>query len=200
MQKTADWTTALSQASGSMVTAPVVGEYYLFTFTVTWNVTGTLIPSVAWVTLATIGKAWNVTRLPSDTYLGTAWKIFSYIIKATATTWPAFTPSNEARIVKLDDISLKRITWGDLKAIWWVKIEMWAAASTAWTAVLVAWTKVVNTTAVTASSVILLTSQVDWGTVGYQRVTARTAGTSFTITSSSVLDTSTIGWLIINPV
>jgi len=32
MQKTADGTSALSQASGSMTTAPVVGEYYLFTF------------------------------------------------------------------------------------------------------------------------------------------------------------------------
>lgn len=67
------------------------------------------------------------------------------------------------------------------------------------TAVLVAGAKVVSTTAVTASSRILLTSQVDGGTPGWLRVSARTAGTSFTITSSSGTDTSTVGWVIVEP-
>lgn len=64
---------------------------------------------------------------------------------------------------------------------------------------LVAGTVTVNTTAVTAASEIFLTSQVDGGTPGFVRVTARTAGTSFTITSSNVLDTSDIAWVILEP-
>ena len=67
------------------------------------------------------------------------------------------------------------------------------------TAVLVAGALTVSTTAVTATSRIFLTSQSDGGTVGFQRVSARTAGTSFTITSSNPLDTSTIAWFIVEP-
>lgn len=72
--------------------------------------------------------------------------------------------------------------------------------ASAGTATLVAGTVTVNTTAVTASSIILLTRQTTAGTLGTSvDVTARTAGTSFTITANgSVLDTSTVGWLIIN--
>jgi hypothetical protein len=67
------------------------------------------------------------------------------------------------------------------------------------TAVLVAGAKVVSNTAVTANSRILLTSQVDGGTPGWLRVSARTAGTSFTITSSSGTDTSTVAYQIFEP-
>jgi hypothetical protein len=67
------------------------------------------------------------------------------------------------------------------------------------TAVLVAGSKVVSTTAVTASSRIFLTSNTDGGTPGWLRVSARSAGTSFTITSSSGTDTSTVAWIIIEP-
>ncbi len=66
-------------------------------------------------------------------------------------------------------------------------------------AVLVAGTVVVSTTKVTANSEIFLTNNVNGGTLGSLSVSARTAGTSFTITSSSALDTSTISWLIIEP-
>lgn len=67
------------------------------------------------------------------------------------------------------------------------------------TAVLVGGTKVVSTTAVTANSRIFLTSNVDGGTPGSVRVSTRTAGTSFTITSLSAVDTSTIAWIIFEP-
>jgi hypothetical protein len=67
------------------------------------------------------------------------------------------------------------------------------------TATLVGGTTTVNTTAVAANSRIFLTSQSDGGTVGFQRVSARTAGTSFTITSSSGSDTSTVAWIIFDP-
>jgi hypothetical protein len=65
---------------------------------------------------------------------------------------------------------------------------------------LTAGSAVVATTAITATSIVLLTNQV-LGTVAAPfplGVTARTAGTSFTITSSDGTDTSTIGWVIIN--
>jgi hypothetical protein len=67
------------------------------------------------------------------------------------------------------------------------------------TAVLVAGTVTVADTAVTANSRILLTSQVDGGTPGFVRVSARVAGTSFTITSSSATDTSTVAYEIFEP-
>lgn len=68
------------------------------------------------------------------------------------------------------------------------------------TAVLVAGTVVVSTTAVTANSRIFLTSNADGGTpASAVRVSARTAGTNFTITSPNALDTSTIAWIIFEP-
>lgn len=68
-------------------------------------------------------------------------------------------------------------------------------------ATLVAGTVVVNTTKVTANSRIFLTAQV-LGTITVGQglaVSARTAGTSFTILSQSALDTSTVAWLIMEP-
>jgi hypothetical protein len=69
------------------------------------------------------------------------------------------------------------------------------------TATLVAGTVTVNTTKVTANSRIYLTVQ-SLGTVAVATpiaITARVAGTSFTITSSGVTDTSVISWIIIEP-
>jgi len=54
----------------------------------------------------------------------------------------------------------------------------------------------VANTSVTAASRILVTGNADGGTPGFQRVSGRTAGTSFTITSSSGTDTSTAAWEI----
>ena len=66
-------------------------------------------------------------------------------------------------------------------------------------ATLVAGTVTVNNTNVTADTIIILTPQNSSGTVGHARVTSVTAGTSFTITSTSATDTSTIGYLLIEP-
>lgn len=68
------------------------------------------------------------------------------------------------------------------------------------TAVLVAGTVTVTNTSVTANSRIFLTSQSDGGTVGFLRITAKTAATSFVITSSSLLDTSTVAWMIVESI
>lgn len=67
------------------------------------------------------------------------------------------------------------------------------------TATLVAGTAVVANTLVTANSVILLTDQDGGGTEGSLVVSARTAGTSFTILSTSNTSTGKIGWVIFEP-
>lgn len=69
------------------------------------------------------------------------------------------------------------------------------------TATLASGTVTVSTTAVTASSRIFLTVQ-SLGTITTPTavaVTARTAGTSFTITSASATDTSVVAWMIVEP-
>lgn len=68
-------------------------------------------------------------------------------------------------------------------------------------ATLVAGTVTVSTTRVTANSRIFLAAQ-SLGTVTAPKalaITARTAGTSFTITSADATDTSLIAWQIIEP-
>lgn len=64
---------------------------------------------------------------------------------------------------------------------------------------LVGGTVVVANTSVTATTRIQLTSNTDGGTPGWLRVSARTAATSFTITSSSGTDTSTVAWFLVEP-
>ncbi|WP_240967504.1 hypothetical protein [Streptomyces composti] len=66
-------------------------------------------------------------------------------------------------------------------------------------ATLTAGTVTVNNTSVTANTRIFLTCQTPGGTPGFLRVSARTAGAGFTITSSSGTDTSTVGWLLLEP-
>lgn len=66
---------------------------------------------------------------------------------------------------------------------------------------LVGGTKVVTTTKVTANSRIFLTAQ-SLGTITVPvglSVSARTVGTSFTILSGNVTDTSVIGWFLVEP-
>ncbi len=61
-------------------------------------------------------------------------------------------------------------------------------------------TTTVGTTAVTAKSLIFLSSIKEGGTPGFLRISAIVAGTSFTIKSSSgVSDTSTVSWMIVEP-
>lgn len=79
-----------------------------------------------------------------------------------------------------------------------VKIATGTNAS-AGTGTLSGGTVTISTTAVTANSLIFLTDTASSLTnVGQTSVTAKSAGTSFTVTSSNALDTSTFNWLIIN--
>ncbi|MDP4219113.1 MAG: hypothetical protein Q8916_02440 [Bacteroidota bacterium] len=83
-----------------------------------------------------------------------------------------------------------------------LKISEWsgtaATPGTMGTAVLAAGTKVVQTTSVTANSRIFLTTQSATNP-GKLYVSARTAGTSFTISSTSGTDASTVAWVIVEP-
>jgi hypothetical protein len=65
-------------------------------------------------------------------------------------------------------------------------------------ATLVGGTVTVNTTAATTSVLVLLTRKTAGGTTGELTYTI-SAGTSFTINSSSGTDTSTISWMLVEP-
>jgi hypothetical protein len=67
------------------------------------------------------------------------------------------------------------------------------------TAALTAGAVTVNDANITASTRIFLTSNTDGGTPGWVRVSTRSVGVSFTITSSSGTDTSTIAYLEVEP-
>jgi len=67
------------------------------------------------------------------------------------------------------------------------------------TATLTAGAVTVATAVVTSSTVIMLTTQAMGGTIGIQYVTNRVPGTSFGINSSSSSDTSTVGYVLIEP-
>lgn len=60
-------------------------------------------------------------------------------------------------------------------------------------------TATVSNSTVTASTRIYLTTQTPSGTVGTPYVSARSAGTSFTITSTSGTDASTVAYLLVEP-
>lgn len=66
-------------------------------------------------------------------------------------------------------------------------------------ATLVAGTVTVANTSVTANSRIILTTQTPGGTAGFLVVSARVAGTSFTILSSNAADTSVVAYEIFEP-
>lgn len=66
-------------------------------------------------------------------------------------------------------------------------------------AVLVAGTVTVSTTAVSGTSEIFLTNRITGGGIGSLSVGTVTAGTSFVINSTNLLDTSTVCWLIVDP-
>lgn len=64
---------------------------------------------------------------------------------------------------------------------------------------LVAGTVVVANTSVTANTRIFISRETAGGTLGHLSISARSAGVSFTILSSSNADTSTINWLLVEP-
>lgn len=83
-----------------------------------------------------------------------------------------------------------------------IPVQVPTASNTSGTVTLVAGTATISTAAVTVNSRIFLTAQ-SLGTVTVGQglaISARTAGTSFTIKSESATDTSVVAWLIVEPV
>jgi hypothetical protein len=72
------------------------------------------------------------------------------------------------------------------------------AAAICGNATLVAGTVTVNTTAATANTLVMLSPKTAGGTLGTYTYTI-VAGTSFTINSSNILDTSVISWMLVEP-
>lgn len=83
--------TTLSQAYGTMTSAPVVGEKYSLEFTLSAIASGSLIPSVGGVTLEPVTRADTWTR---------------YFMATSATAGVTFTPSNIAMTCTIDDVKL----------------------------------------------------------------------------------------------
>lgn len=75
----------------------------------------------------------------------------------------------------------------------------WAPSAARGASTLVGGTVLVSTSAVTASSIILLTGQNSSGTAGELTISARVPGVSFIITSGNGVDTRSVGWLILEP-
>jgi hypothetical protein len=198
--------TALAQTSANMATPLIVGDWYILSYSVS-NISGPAA-SVCSVYAKCGGYSGLAHRLTEN---GTYTDIFQ------ATT----TDSLEIRVIDfpaqsryanfdVDNVTLKRVADGNLFAGNQTSTNILRASNlyvkegtnaTMGLATLVAGVAVVNTTAVTANSRIFLTRQTTAGTLGTSvDVTARTAGTSFTITSNgSVLDTSTVAWIIYEP-
>lgn len=72
-------------------------------------------------------------------------------------------------------------------------------AAIAGNATMVGGTITVNTTAIKANGIVVITRKTSGGTIGTAITYTIVAGTSFTINSDSVLDTSTFSWFILTP-
>ena len=103
--KNADGTGTLSQTSAAMATPLVAGEVYALEFTVSSMTVGSFTPSVGGETGIAITY---VSATVGDT--------FQQIFTATSTADLIFTPSNTSRFT-IDNISLKKITDGDLRVV-----------------------------------------------------------------------------------
>lgn len=79
----------------------------------------------------------------------------------------------------------------------WKQTFLTTANKPAWTATLVAGTITINNTIITANSIIMISRSISGGTPWYFTYT-KSAGTSFTVTSTSTTDTSTFDYIIFN--
>lgn len=165
-------------------------------------VTGGLSVSAA---LALAGAATTTRAAASDVVHG------SLVTNDTFDRWRVqaggaqeWGPGNGARDVGLSRGAANRldVTTADLRlgtAGRGLQVTEGGAGAKMGTATLVAGTVTVNTTAVTANSRIFLTAQTSGAAPGALRISARSAGTSFAITSTSGTDTSAVAWFIIEP-
>lgn len=159
-------------------------------------------------TLLTAAEAGAIEFLTDDVYAtittGAARKPIVLADAALTTGRVPFTTTN-GRLTDSANLawsgSLLTVTSGDISIATLGKTLLLKEGSNAkmGTATLVAGTVVVLTTAVTANSRIHLTGQNASGTHGELGISARTAATSFTITSVSALDTRSVAWILFEP-
>lgn len=183
----------------------------------TFNAPTTFVRTLVWES-SNAGSAidWpSGTKRMFCTAIGSFTDMINRRHNLSATVDPAITDDNQtgyfvgsiwvnttdASVFVCLDPSTGAAVWVRVAASNTVKMNATGGAAVAGKATLVAGTVVVDTTKVTANSIILLTPQ-DLSTVTAPKavgVTARTPGTSFTITSADNTDTSDIGWAIIEP-
>lgn len=93
----------------SQVFATTIGKHYYCTFTMEQYQSGTITVQVAGVTLPVLN--------PDNAQFGAA-RTYRAVVKATsATQGISFTPSNTARLLGLDNISVKEILGGSIRAL-----------------------------------------------------------------------------------
>ena len=204
-----------SAANANMANATLAGALFNTTFN-TANTTGVavvtavvgvkVVPSVVTTnasgtnTIANVYGLWVAPGTFSSTGGGGLTITNYYGLMIDTLTLTTMTVTNRYGVFQ-NDPAAQNIFNGDVKINTAGKTLFIKEGSNAkmGTAVLVAGTVTVSTTAITANSRVFLTSNVDGGTTGAVRVSARTAGTSFTITSLSGADTSTVAWVILEP-
>jgi len=117
-------------------------------------------------------------------------------------TTPALLSATATFLVVTNLLTAGAITTGDIYAQGFLKLggggtviyEIKHGRAT-----LVAGVAVVSYTGTSTASRIMLGVYTPGGTRGFLDTGTRTAGASFTITSSSILDTSVVDWVVVNP-
>jgi len=120
---------------------------------------------------------------------GTAGSLTLQVSNAGA-TGATFIMSNYNTALTLSQLQIGTVGYG-------LSIKEGANAKQGLSAAMTAGSITISTTAVTTNSRIHLTINVPGGTVGSVYVSSKTAGTGFTITSTSSTDTSQVAWMIV---
>lgn len=185
---------------------------------------GGTLQVVGATSLSTIDASGNIQGNPlksfgtiqfSSTYLSgnsPAGGITFSTVNNAPTTWPTLSASTNsngsvmiARIVYNGEMqqtnSAGTNVFGNAQNIFTNGVSFAAGTNKrAGSATLVGGTVTVNNTSVVASDLLMLTRKTSGGTIGTAITYTLSAGTSFTITSDNVLDTSTFSWMLVgNP-
>jgi hypothetical protein len=179
-------------ASSSGVTAP-----YQFTLP---NSTGATASTESigfdWTSGSLQHATGNITT-QRDYYIRS--RTHSAVGASTITLLPTFqadAPTAGSNVVITNPVAIRAN--GNLDVVGTASFPNSGAAAVVGNAALSSGTVTVNTTAVKANSYIVLTRKTSGGTIGTAITYTINAGTSFTITSDNVLDTSTFTWFIVN--
>ncbi len=205
-----DGTLTISPTTGSVVASLALGHANTWTGAQNFNNTGTLISGLG--VGATASNQAGVLVVDGNFIGSIVNKNGTYTAKLLADSNPAYSfiadqntglNSGGADILNLvtgGTTRLQAMANGNIKIASGLNVVESGSAPTMGIATLSSGTNTVSTTAVTANSRIFLS--IDGGTltnIGTTYISARTAGTSFTISSSNVLDASNVAWILIEP-